>query len=207
MYSTQQQATTASPCSPNRGASALWIAMTTRRLPPRASSHGGGAKAKKMVKQPKGSGQEKRLKRGEFVTREVRGTHLTYTVLSGRKMYVPVAGSSLQSIIKIIAQSDSPDGVEPSPDFSALLQKIDRPRIGWRAHRHDAKYHGNWYMRWQAPDGTTHTQAGGFQVPRRALSGEIYAFKEAFEAAKQVLHRVKKTWNEKDQSLLPRFDA
>ena len=42
-------------------------------------------------------------------------------------------------------------------------------------------------------------------MPRRALSGEFYTEEEALEAATQVLHRARKTWNERDRSDLARF--
>ena len=132
---------------------------------------------------------------------------LTFTVLPGRKMYVPAQGRWLQLIIEHIANLAPQHGVEPSPDFAALLHKSDRPHIGWRSSRREATFHGNWYMRCQAQDGTTHVHRRGFQVPRRALSGELYTASEALHAAKQVLHLVKKSWNERDLSGRARFDV
>ena len=165
---------------------------------------GGGRRTKKHCsQQPKG----RRSKRGEFVTLTVRDMKLTFTVLLGRKMYVPVEGGWLQLIIEHIANLLPQCGVESVPDFAALLQKSDRPRIGWRVARRDSKFHGNWYMRCQAQDGKTHLQRAGFQVPRRALSGEFYTASEALNAAKQVLHLVKKSWNEWDLSGMARFEV
>ena len=68
---------------------------------------------------------------------------LTFTVLPGRKMYVPVEGQWLQLIIEHIANLALQGGVESGSDIAALLHKSDRPRIGWRAARSDSKYHGN----------------------------------------------------------------
>ena len=132
---------------------------------------------------------------------------LTFTVLRGRKMYVPVEGGWLQLIIEHIANLAPQGGVESGPDFAALLLKSERPRIGWRAARHDSKYHGNWYIRCQTQDGKTHVQRAGFQVPRRALTGEFYTASEVLRAAKQVLHLAKKSWNERGLSGLARFDV
>ena len=62
-------------------------------------------------------------------------------------------------------------------------------------------------MHCQAQDGTSRQHVAGFQVPRKALSGEIYTVSETLHASKQLLHRVKKIWNERDQSSLARFDV
>ena len=133
---------------------------------------------------------------------------LTFTVLPGRKMYVPVEGQWLQLILEHIARlTPQGGGAQSNAAIAALLLKSDRPRIGWRAASCDSKYHGKWYMRCQAQDGTTHMQSAGFQVPRRALSGELYTASEALHAAKQVLHLVKRSWNEQDLSDLARFDV
>ena len=211
-FDSKTQATTASdhskPSPPTSGRKRILDSDDDAELDPKGfeprrevSKHTGRPPRQKFC-----SGPEKRVRRGELVTREIRGTRLTYTVSTGRKMYVPVSGSSLQSILQIIAQAESQDGMQPSADLAALLHKSDRPRLGWRAHKHESKFYGNWYMRWQAADGTSHLQQKGFQVPRMALSGDIYDIKEACEAAKQVLHRVKKQWNKQDKSDLPRFD-
>ena len=137
----------------------------------------------------------------------VRDMQLTFTVVQGRKMYVPVEGRWLHMIIEHIANLAPQGGAESEPYFAALLDKSDRPRIGWRVARHHGKYHGNWYMRCQAQDGKTHLQRAGFLVPRKALSGEFYTASEALYAAKQVLHLVKKSWNERDLSGMARFDV
>ena len=164
---------------------------------------GGGRRTKNpRTQQPKG----RRSKHGEFVTVTVRGMQLTFTVLSGRKMYVPTEGHWLELMITHIANAAQQDAVEPGPDFAALLHQSDRPHIGWRAARHGSQCHGNWYMRYQG-EASSHVERRGFQVPRRALSGEIYTESEALDGAKQVLHRVKKTWNERDTSDLARFDV
>ena len=164
----------------------------------------GGSKRTKnpRTQQPKG----RRSKHGEFVTLTVRSMQLTFTVLSGRKLYVPTEGRWLELILTHIADAVHQDLVEPGPDFAALLHQSDRPRIGWRAARPGLQYHGNWYMRYQG-EASSHVERRGFQVPRRALSGEIYTDAEALDAAKQVLHRVKKAWNERDTSDLARFDV
>ena len=149
----------------------------------------------------------RRSKRGEFVTLTVRGMKLTFTVLPGRRMHVPVEeGKSLQMIIEHIASCAPKEGVEESPDFAALLKDSERTFIGWRGAKHDSKFHGKWYFRYEGPDGCTRTLGAGFQVPRRSLSGEIYTALEALRAAEQVLLRVKKTWNEHDHSDRARFD-
>ena len=173
--------------------------------PPGFEPRGGGRKTKKnSTLQSPG----RRSKLGEFVTIDVRDLKLTFTVMPGRKMYVPVEGQWLQMIIEHIAQLALQGGVEPGPDFAALLLKSDRPRIGWRAAGSESKFHGNWYMRCTVQqDGTTQRLRAGFQVPRRALSGELYTASEAMHAAKQVLRLVKRSWNERDLSDLARFDT
>ena len=135
----------------------------------------------------------------------VRDMQLTFTVVRGRKLYVPTEGRWLHTIIEHVANMAPEGGAGSGPYFAALLVKSDRPRLGWRAARHASKYHGNWYMRWQAQDGKTHLQRAGFLVPRKALSGELYTDEEALNAAKQVLRRVKRSWNERDLSDMARF--
>ena len=152
-------------------------------------------------KQPKG----RRSKRGEFVSLTVRDIQLTFTVLPGRKMYVPVEGQWLQSIIEHVANVAKQDGMQSDPDFASLLRQSDRPHIGWRVAGPGTKYFGNWYMRFIAQDGLPHLQRAGFQVPRRTLSGQFYTASEALQAAEQVLQRVKGSWNERDHSGLVRF--
>ena len=194
------------PSQPPPGRKRVLDSDDEAELPPNGvEPRGGGGRRTKnhCSQQPKG----RRSKRGEFVTMTVRDMKLTFTVLPGRKMYVPVEGRWLQLIIEHIANLAPQGGVETGIDFAALLHKSDRPRIGWRAARHDSKYHGNWYMRCQAQDGTTRLQRAGFQVPRRALTGEFYTASEALSAAKQVLHLVKRSWNERDLSDLARFDV
>ena len=141
------------------------------------------------------------------MTLTVRNMKLTFTVLPGRKMYVPVDGQWLQLVIEYIAKLAPQDGAEPGPDFAALLHKSDRPHVGWRAARPESKFHGNWYMRCQAQDGTTHLHRAGFLVPRMALSGEFYTASEALQAAMSVLHHVKRSWNQRDLSDRARFDV
>ena len=141
------------------------------------------------------------------MTLTVRGMSLTFAVCHGRKMYVPLEGRWLQLIIEHIASESLQEGVEPSPDFVALLRKSDRPFIGWRSASLGADVHGNWYMRFQAQDGSKRLGSAGFRVPRMDLSGQIYSASDALHAVRQVLHRVKMRWNERDCSDRARFDV
>ena len=166
---------------------------------------GGGERRAKKHRSQQAKGRPS--KRGEFSNVAVRGMKLMFTMLPGRKMYVPAQGRWLQLIIEHIANLTHQDGVVPGPDFAALLHKSDRPHIGWRSARCEATFHGNWYMRWQAQDGTTHIQRRGFLVPRRALSGDLYTASEALHAAEQVLQRVRRSWNDQDFSDRARFDV
>ena len=79
------------------------------------------------------------------MTLTVRGMKLSFTVLQGRKLYMPVEGKCLASMVDHIANN----GIEPGPDFAALLGKTDRPHLGWRVARPESQYHGNWYIRYQ----------------------------------------------------------
>ena len=88
----------------------------------------GGPTRNRRPQQPR----RRKSKRVEFVTVTVRGMKLTFTVLRGREVYVPVEGQWLQQIIEHVARESSQQGFEPSPDFMALLHKCDRPHIGWR---------------------------------------------------------------------------
>jgi hypothetical protein len=193
------------PSKPPPGRKRVLDSDDEAELPPKGFEPRGG-EGKRALKNGTSPSKGRRSKRGEFATLEVRDMKLTFTVLPGRKMYVPVEGKWLRLIIEHIAR-ELPGDIGSGPDIASLLHKSDRPRIGWRAASPHSKYHGNWHMRCQAQHGTMRTHMAGFQVPRRALSGELYTASEALQAAKQVLHLVKKRWNEQDLSDFARFDV
>ena len=151
--------------------------------------------------------RSRKSKRVEFVTVTVRGMKLTFTVLRGREVYVPVEGQWLQQIIEHVARESSQHGFEPSPDFMALLHKSDCPHIGWLPARLGAKHYGNWCIRCRGQDGMTRMFSAGFRVPRMDLSGGTCSASDALHAARLALHRAKMCWNERDVSGVARFDV
>ena len=157
----------------------------------------------------------RRARRGEFLTLMVRDdVTLTFTVGKGRKVYVPLEGRWVSVVIEHLAGKLSqhagepgPD-FEPRPDFSGLLHKSERPRIGWRTYgKPGTKHHGNWYMRYKGNCGKTRYLGSGFQVPRKDLSGNVYSSSAALKVAQKVLHQVKVHWNKLDMSGQERFDV
>ena len=142
---------------------------------------------------------------GEFACfTSIRRMQLTFTVLAGRKMYVPTDGPSLAAIISHIANG----GVEPGPGFSELLDPTDRDRIGWRCAPLDSKLHGTWFMRYvRRSTASCHVRSKGFHVLKRGAGGKgkFYTDDEALDVARHALFYVKRMWNETDQSNLPRF--
>ena len=175
------------------------------RAPTRFEPRGGtsGPTRNRRPQQPR----SRRSKRCEFVTAMVRGMKLTFTVLRGRGVYVPVEGPWLQQIIEHVARESSQQGFEPSPDFMALLHKCDRPHIGWLPARLGVKDHGSWCIRCRRQDGMTRMFSAGFRVPRMDSSGGTYSASDALHAARQALHRAKMCWNKRDVSGLARFDV
>ena len=110
-------------------------------------------------------------------------------------------------VIDHLARQLSQHDVDTGPDFSGLLRKSDRGRIGWRtAVMNGANNHGNWYMRYKRHCGKTCVVSSGFQVPRKDLNGEVFSSSDALDKAREVLHRVKRHWNELDMSGQERFD-
>ena len=179
---------------------------------------GGDAAASSHAEQPAGGRRPnckrahggRRVKRGEFLNRDVRGMHLTFTVLRGPRLFVPVDGPWLQLILEHLAgRSGEPKRGEDatSVDFRALLQKTDRARVVWRGGLASASSHGSWMVRYLHTDGRCRAWSSGLAVPRRALSGEIYTSTEAEHAASQVLQRARRTWDRLDVSSLPRYDV
>ena len=173
-----------------------------------ASSHA-GKPARDGHPNRRRSNRLRRVKRGEFLNRDVRGMQLTFTMLRGPTLFVPVDGPWLQLIIDHLVgrrgEAKRGEGAA-SVNLAALLQKSDRGRVGWRRGSAAASSHGRWIVRYVNTDGKSKETSADLAVPRRALSGEIYTSTEAERAAAQVLQRARRTWDRLDASSLPRYD-
>ena len=147
-------------------------------------------------------------KRGEFLTSEIRGKPVTYTVMTGPRIVVPVDGPWIQHLIadlmprageeeKMVAQASS------QPCGKVLLTDMDVGRIFWRPSSVGSD--PGWTVVLEGEDGKKRFKRAGLSVPRCGLNGDTLSDEGFLHNARQVLARARKLWNAEDMSGRDRF--
>ena len=139
------------------------------------------------------------------MTLEIRGFVLTFTVLSGPKILVPLENSAIQKIVDDLlprkgeakASSQVDDGVKGN------LTEEDSGRIQWRCPSRGAP--GFWTIRYLDANGERLSTCAGLRVPLLSLAGERLTSEEYVRAALQVLRRARREWDRLDQSDAARY--
>ena len=168
-------------------------------VPAAASSH------EQVKPKRRASRRPRRTRRGEWMTLEIRGFVLTFTVLAGPKILVPMENPSIQKIVDDLlprkgeakASGRVHDGVKEH------LTDEDNGRILWRAETRSTP--GFWTIRYVDADGVRVSTAAGLRVPLVSLAGERLSAEEYLRAALQVPRRARREWNRLDQSGANRY--
>ena len=142
-------------------------------------------------------------KRGEFLTVEIRGQPVTYTVMSGPRIVVPVDGPWIQHLIEdLVPRAGEQDKMagQASSQFCAkdLLTDADVGRIFWRASSVGSD--PGWTIVLGGVDGRKRFKRAGLSVPRCGLNGDTLSDEGFLHNARQVLARARKLWNAEDMS-------
>ena len=148
-------------------------------------------------------------KRGDFRTLDIRGKPLTFTVLQGPRIVVPVDGPWIQQLIDDLMprggeQERTDDGQSTGPCPKFMLQPLDRGRIYWRSST--GAIDPSWLIAVKDADGKRRCKRAGLTVPRRALSGDMLSHEAFLHNAELVLRRARSNWNAWDTSSLARYD-
>ena len=147
-------------------------------------------------------------KRGEFLALEIRGKPVTYTVMSGPRIVVPVDGPWIGHLIddlmprtgeqeKMVVQASRPTCVQE------LLTDVDVGRIFWRPSSIGSD--PGWTIVLGNVDGKKRFKRAGLSVPCCGLNGDNLSEEGFLHNARQVLTRARKMWNAEDSSGRERF--
>ena len=148
-------------------------------------------------------------KRGEFLTLEIRGKPVTYTVMTGPRIVVPVDGPWIQHLIADLlprAGEEEKIGAQASSQIcgKVLLEEMDVGRIFWRPSSVGSD--PGWTVVLVGEDGKKRFKRAGLSVPRCGLNGDMLSEEGFLNNARQVLARARKLWNAEDMSDRERFE-
>ena len=159
-------------------------------------------------KRGRGRGRRpRRTRRGEWVTLEVRGIPLSFTLLSGPKIVVDMEASLIQRIVDDLLprRGEARQGLSHEAD-KTVKQHItpqDKGRLQWRAPSWRAP--GSWTVVFLNALGERSSSCAGLRVPRVSLSGEVLNVEELTAAALQLQTKARREWNRLDHSDAERY--
>lgn len=167
-----------------------------------SESESGEEEDRPRTKQPRFS-RRLRAKRGEFFTLDVRGKPMTYTLMTGPRIVVPIDGPWIQHVVddllprageqeKAVGQASSQGRPKD------LLHLMDHGRIFWRDS--SVSSDPGWTIVVQDDDGKKRFRRAGLSVPRRGLSGDTLSGEGFLQNARLVLEKARKKWNNEDMS-------
>ena len=159
-------------------------------------------------KRGRGRGRRpRRTRRGEWVTLEVRGIPLSFTLLSGPKIVVDMEASLIQRIVDDLLprRGEAKQGLSHEADKTVKqhITRQDKGRLQWRAPSWRAP--GSWTVLFLNADGERSSSCAGLRVPRVSLSGEVLNVEELTAAALQLQTKARREWNRLDHSDAERY--
>ena len=168
-----------------------------------------GVLAPEAPKRGRGRGRRcpRRTRRGEWVTLEVRGIPLSFTLLSGPKIVVDMEASLIQRIVDDLLprRGEARQGLSHEADKTVKqhITRQDKGRLQWRAPSWRAP--GSWTVLFMNADGERSSSCAGLRVPRLSLSGEVLSVEEVTTAALQLQTKARREWNRLDHSDAERY--
>ena len=159
-------------------------------------------------KRGRGRGRRpRRTRRGEWVTLEVRGIPLSFTLLSGPKIVVDMEASLIQRIVDDLLprRGEARQGLTDEADKTVKqhITRQDKGRLQWRAPSWRAP--GSWTVVFLNALGERSSSCAGLRVPRVSLSGEVLNVEELTAAALQLQTKARREWNRLDHSDAERY--
>ena len=159
-------------------------------------------------KRGRGRGRRpRRTRRGEWVTLEVRGIPLSFTLLSGPKIVVVMEASLIQRIVDDLLprRGEARQGLTDEADKTVKqhITRQDKGRLQWRAPSWRAP--GSWTVVFLNALGERSSSCAGLRVPRVSLSGEVLNVEELTAAALQLQTKARREWNRLDHSDAERY--
>ena len=167
-----------------------------------------GVLAPEAPKRGRGRGRRpRRTRRGEWVTLEVRGIPLSFTLLSGPKIVVVMEASLIQRIVDDLLprRGEAKQGLSHEADKTVKqhITRQDKGRLQWRAPSWRAP--GSWTVVFLNALGERSSSCAGLRVPRVSLSGEVLNVEELTAAALQLQTKARREWNRLDHSDAERY--
>lgn len=150
---------------------------------------------------PKKLAVPRRPRLGEFVTRQVRGFELTFTVGRGPRVLVPTDGPFIERIVQDL-RPRAGEGTPTSPASSQegltdSASSQDKGRVFWRGCGYQICY--------QDAKGKRHMTRAGLSMPRRGLTHEELSPEEALATKASLKDKARREWDRLDQSRRKRF--
>ena len=154
-----------------------------------------------------------RLARGELWSVTADGVTLTCALGRGKTVHVVVENGIVERIVSHLHNNiaTAAKGEEITQAYNRLLSKQDMVRIVWRSSNFISRNNtnsvcqGGWQIHFTDANGKKKSSRTGLSVPIMGLSGAARTQDEYMDAAREVLVKARRTWNEMDQSLEDRF--
>ena len=140
---------------------------------------------------------------GEFVTADIRGCKLCFTVMRGPRILVPIDGPWIDALVQHLLPRAgeafySQDLAESQQSPRSLLKNADNGRVVWKQSTGSTA--SGWRIQYLDEKGQRRQTRAGLIVPDTTLSGERATGTAWMNNCKHVLAKARKIWDRVDAS-------
>ena len=182
---------------------------------PDSESEGGDAASSQAVvatnkrRRPHGR-VANQARRDGFSTISVRGMDITCAIRRGPKLLIPVASTSLGSIVEHLSHRSGEKARHSDVGFTDLVCDSDAGIIQWRPRQPgqaSSQSSGSWVVSYVDQYGRTTKTQHGLAAPSVDLDGTLLTTAQTRAAAQKVLAKARAEWNRLDCSDRPRLQG
>ena len=164
-----------------------------------------GGNMQAMVPRRQSRAKRPRMRRGQFVTADIRGMQLQFTVLQGPRVLVQMDEVVIHRIVTdLLPRRDELREASSQDMMKEDLVPLDKGRVKWSAGRYGGD--GSWVVWYQDSCGSRRRFTSGLSIPRLSLAGDPLTAEEQHAAGRQKLIKARREWNRLDASELQRYD-